>query len=253
MNKLPNEVLHNIVGQLSPLSPEIRNFTLTNKKHNENVKKHNELVVRDQLLHICGKLFRDNSWLDAITQKGGHAVLFGKALLSLLHGNMTSPIIMGLAVMGFKNREDSKLDNLYQDIPLRKTFLETLRGEINKKTLHVKLDSLNVYLNIDNILSGSVWERDWFLSTNSSTATVIHLRGEQTRLVEVSHKVAGSLSFLESSNLGNLTFDGGFSMNGFLRLGLAEEVFEQEVTFEARDEVLEELRKLECELGLQKT
>ena len=117
----------------------------------------------------------------------------------------------------------------------------------------MKLDSLNVYLNIDNILSEFVWERDWFLSTNSSTATVIHLRGEETRLVEVSHKVAGSRSFLESSNLGNLTFDGGFSMNGFLRLGLAEEVFEQEVTFEARDEVLEELRKLECELGLQKT
>lgn len=255
MDKLPFEALANIIGQLSPelltglLSSGLRNFSLSCKRHYEIVteeQRHYEVVIKPQLLRILGELFSDTSLLDAITKKGGHTVLFGEALPSLLEGNMTSRKIIGLAVMGL-SRETR------EDMQLRKRFLETLRGEINKKTLHVKLDSLNVYLNIDNILSRFVWSRNCFLSADSTTASVLSLgngNGEDMRLVEVSHEPEDDRSVLISSNLGYVLFQE--DSTNLVRLDLAkEEPFRQEVTIAAMRELHAEMGNLKSELGLK--
>lgn len=118
---------------------------------------------------VLRAIIQDKNSLNEL-KKYGPLILLGKDISLLLEGDTLSAKYIALFIPGLSEKlygSDAK-DNPAR-LRLRNLLLSTFRGSFNNSTFEFELKRINLRLNIDQLLVGSLMQRDLLLSLEKPT------------------------------------------------------------------------------------
>ena len=184
---------------------------------------YNDMIHRKHYAQVWPQIFENSEWTDIIIAEGGHPVLLGQGIENMLSGSNDVRDVANIALAVLTKNTDTRDTTFPLHLDL---LLSSLRGKtLDKITLEVVDNNTNLRLNIDQILIGTLLQRDLLMSEGRFMRVMFYDIEQKLKYAKVNNlRDEAPLALVCLDGFSSIFLSNNTEMDKFARLGILTEV-----------------------------